>query len=134
MPGGATLTELRQAWLTAEAALRSGTTPRVAPFADLRDAAALLQRAGFAQPVADSDRLTVSYSDPLDLMHDLKKMGESNMLMERDRAVTSRSLLAAAAAAYRHDFQNSDGRVPATFELLFLTAWSGFDPTAEPPA
>ena len=122
--GGATLTELRQAWLAAETALEGGAGPRVAPFADLRDAAGLLQRAGFALPVADSDTITVTYENPLKLMSDLRGMGETNVLRERRRAPTRRATLMAAADCYRSQFAGGDGRAPATFQILSLTGWA----------
>ncbi len=122
--GGATLTELRQAWLAAETSLEGGAGPRVAPFADLRDAAALLQRAGFALPVADSDTLTVTYDNPLKLMSDLRAMGEANVLIERRRSPTRRATLMAVAEQYMAQFAGGDGRAPATFEILYLTGWA----------
>ena len=122
--GGATLTELRQAWLAAETAEEGGVSPRVAPFADLRDAAGLLQRAGFALPVADSDTLTVTYDNPLKLMADLRGMGETNTLIERRRTPTRRATLLAAADNYMSRFAGADGRAPATFQILYLTGWA----------
>jgi len=122
--GGATLSELRQAWLAAETAQEGGAGPRVAPFADLRDAAGLLQRAGFALPVADSDTITVTYDTPLKLMADLRGMGESNVLIERRRSPTRRTTLMAAAENYMTQFSGSDGRAPATFQILYLTGWA----------
>ena len=122
--GGATLTELRQAWLSAETAVEGGASPRVAPFADLRDAAGLLQRAGFALPVADSDTITVTYDNPLKLMADLRGMGEANALIERRRTPTRRATLMAAAEHYMTRFGGGDGRAPATFQVLYLTGWA----------
>jgi SAM-dependent methyltransferase len=122
--GGATLTELRQAWLAAETAEEGGAGPRVAPFADLRDAAGLLQRAGFALPVADSDTITVTYDNPLKLMADLRAMGEANVMAERRRTPTRRATLLAAAENYMAQFGGSDGRAPATFQILYLTGWA----------
>ena len=122
--GGATLTELRQAWLAAETSQEGGASPRVAPFADLRDAAGLLQRAGFALPVADSDTITVTYDNPLKLMADLRGMGETNVLIERRRTPTRRATLTAAAEQYMDKFAGGDGRVPATFQILYLTGWA----------
>lgn len=128
--GGATLTELRQAWLAAESAEEGGVSPRVAPFADLSDAAGLLQRAGFALPVADSDTITVTYNNPLKLMADLRGMGETNALIERRHTPTRRATLMAAAEQYMAQFADSDGRAPATFEILYLTGWA---PAADQP-
>lgn len=122
--GGATLTELRQAWLAAETSLEGGAGPRVAPFADLSDAAGLLQRAGFAMPVADSDTITVTYDNPLKLMSDLRGMGETNVLIERRRTPTRRATLTAVAEHYMAQFGGDDGRVPATFQILYLTGWA----------
>lgn len=122
-PGGATLTELRQAWLAAETELRGGASPRVAPFTDVRDAGALLQRAGFALPVADAETITVTYKNPLALMSELKAMGQSNVLVERSRTPVTRRLLMRAADIYAGRFALSNGRVPATFEILTLTGW-----------
>jgi SAM-dependent methyltransferase len=122
--GGATLTELRQAWLAAEAEVTGGASPRVAPFADVRDLGALLQRAGFALPVVDSEIVTVTYATPLALMRELKGMGASNMLTARRRHPATRRLLARAAEIYTERFALAAGRVPATFEILTLTAWA----------
>lgn len=122
--GTGTLAELRQSWLDAEAALRSGASPRVAPFADLADAASLLQRAGFALPVADSDLITVSYENPLHLMADLKSIGQSNPLFGRSRTPVTRTLLTEAAERYYTGFSDDEGRVPASFEILFMTGWA----------
>ncbi|MBN8913631.1 MAG: methyltransferase domain-containing protein [Rhizobiales bacterium] len=122
--GGRTLQELRAAWLMAEDEMLGGASPRVAPFADVRDLGGLLQRAGFALPVADSDTVTVTYADPLALMRDIKGMGASNMLAERRRVPVTRGLLMRAAAIYAERFGLADGRIPATFEILTLTAWA----------
>ena len=121
--GGATLTELRQAWLEAEDRIEGGVGPRVSPFADVRDAGALLQRAGFALPVVDSDLLTVTYADPLRLMMEIKAMGESNAALEQRRGFTRRDTLAEAARTYRARFAGPDGRVPASFEIITMTGW-----------
>ncbi|KWT66180.1 SAM-dependent methyltransferase [Hyphomicrobium sulfonivorans] len=122
--GGTTLHELRAAWLAAEAEVTGGASPRVAPFADVRDMGALLQRAGFALPVVDSETVTVTYSDPLSLMREIKAMGASNMLIARRKTPVTRSLLLRAAEIYIERYAQSDGRVPATFEILTLTAWA----------
>ena len=124
MLGGETLTELRQALLAAEIAEENGASPRVSPFADLRDAAGLLQRAGFAMPVADADTLTVTYPDALALMRDLRGMGEANALAERRRGFTRRATLARAAAEYQERFAEPDGRIRATFQVIYLTGWA----------
>jgi SAM-dependent methyltransferase len=122
--GGATLTELRTAFLVAEEETEGGASPRVAPFADVRDLGGLLQRAGFALPVADSDTVTVTYRDPLALMLELRAMGASNVLTERSRRPLRRATLARAVQVYRERFGLADGRVPATFEIITLTGWA----------
>ena len=122
--GGATLTELRQSLLRAEAELSDGAGPRVLPFADALDAAGLLQRAGFALPVTDVDRITVRYAHPLKLMADLRAMGEANALADRPRRPLSRRVLARAVEVYADRFALEDGRFPATFELVTLTGWA----------
>jgi SAM-dependent methyltransferase len=122
--GGETLKELRQAWLVAETEISGGVSPRVAPFADVRDLGALLQRAGFALPVVDSETVTVTYATPLHLMQELKAMGASNMLASRRRRPVTRKLMQRAAEIYAELFATADGRVPATFEILTLTAWA----------
>jgi SAM-dependent methyltransferase len=124
MLGGRTLRELRAALAEAEAEVEGGISPRVAPMADLRDVGALLQRAGFAMPVADADTLTVDYPDALALMRDLRRMGEANPLAARRRGFTRRTTLLRAAAIYAEAFGRPDGRIPATFELAFLSGWS----------
>ncbi len=122
--GGATLGELRVALLEAELAEEGGASPRVSPTASLADAAALLQRAGFAMPVADADTITVTYPDALALMRDLRAMGETNALAARRRTPLRRGTLARAVAIYGERFGLPDGRIPATFEILFLTGWA----------
>jgi len=122
--GGETLTELRGALAEAEIAEEGGLSPRVSPFADVRDAGALLQRTGFALPVVDCDTLTVSYPDPLGLMADLRRMGESNAVLERRKAFTRRATLLAAAMRYQEKFADEAGRVPATFQVIYMTAWA----------
>ena len=123
MFGGETLTELRESLLWAETEVEGGVSPRVSPFAQLRDMAGLLQRAGFALPVADMDRLTVTYPDPFRLMADLRATGESSVLHDRRRTPMRRETLAAAASYYEQHFADN-GRVPATFQLLYLTGWA----------
>ena len=121
--GGGTLAELREAFLAAEAECEDGASPRVSPFADVPDAGALLQRAGFALPVVDSDRITVTYDDPLNLMADLRGMGETNAAVSRRRRFTRRTTMMAAAQTYRDRFADPDGRIRATFQVIYLTAW-----------
>jgi NADH dehydrogenase [ubiquinone] 1 alpha subcomplex assembly factor 5 len=122
--GGGTLKELREAWLAGEVEISSGASPRVAPFADVRDMGALLQRAGFALPVVDSETVIVTYANPLALMQEIRAMGVSNMLISRRRTPVTRRLLLRAAEIYAERFAGPDGRVPATFEILTLTAWA----------
>src|SRR5437763_2187874 len=107
---GETLTELRTAFAEAEAGIEGGVSPRVAPFADLRDLGALLQRAGFALPVTDIDRVAVRYESPLALMHDLRRMGATNILVDRRRQPLRRATLARMAEIYRARFSDADGR------------------------
>ena len=122
--GGATLKELRAAFAEAEIELEGGLSPRVSPFADLRDLGNLLPRAGFALTVADADTLTVSYPDAFRLMADLRGMGESNALVERRKSWSRRSTLMAAAERYKAKFGDADGRIGATFEVVFLSGWA----------
>jgi SAM-dependent methyltransferase len=122
--GGDTLTELRQSFAAAESEIEGGLSPRVAPFADLRDLGALLQRAGFALPVADSDSTTVRYDSVFGLMNDLRRMGATNALVDRRRTPLKRATLLRMAEIYRERFADADGRVRATFELLWLSGWA----------
>ena len=122
--GGQTLTELSQALMEAELAEESGASPRVSPFAEVREAGGLLQRAGFALPVADVDTIPVTYPDARALMRDLRGMGESNALIARRRTPSRRETLLRAAEIYRERFGQTDGRVPATFQVITLTAWA----------
>jgi SAM-dependent methyltransferase len=122
--GGETLTELRQSFAAAESEIESGLSPRVAPFADLRDLGALLQRAGFALPVVDSDRTTVRYDSAFALMHDLRRMGATNPLLDRRRTPLKRATLMRMAEIYQARFADADGRVRATFELMWLSGWA----------
>lgn len=130
--GGATLTELRQSLLIAESDLGLGSGPRISPFADGFDGAALLQRAGFTLPVADLDRVTVRYDHPLKLMADLRAMGETNALVERPRAPLSRALILRTAEVYAERFALPDGRIPATFEIVTLTGWAAHESQQQP--
>jgi SAM-dependent methyltransferase len=122
--GGATLTELRQSLVAAESELWGGAGSRVSPFAGAQDGAELLQRAGFVLPVADIDRVSVSYEHPLKLMADLRAMGETSALAERHSRGLTRALLARTSEIYLERFAGEDGRVPATFEILTLTGWA----------
>jgi SAM-dependent methyltransferase len=122
--GGSTLYELRHALLAAEADTADGASPRIAPFADIQQFGTLLQRAKFALPVVDSVKLTVTYADPVSLMREIRAMGGSNVLRARRRAPLRRATLLSAADCYRRQFGLANGRVPATFEILTLTAWA----------
>jgi NADH dehydrogenase [ubiquinone] 1 alpha subcomplex assembly factor 5 len=124
MLGGGTLWQLRQALAAAESEVESGLSPRVSPFADLRDAAGLLQRAGFALPVADSETIDVEYESALALMRDLGAMGESNLVAERRRGFSRRGTLLRAVEIYGERFALPSGRVGASFEVLFLHGWA----------
>ncbi|MBL8553246.1 MAG: methyltransferase domain-containing protein [Phenylobacterium sp.] len=128
--GGVTLTELRQSLVAAEAEILGGAGSRVSPFADARDAASLLQRAGFQQPVADIDTVTVTYEHPLKLLADLRQMGETSVLAERHPKPLTRRLLARAFELYAERFGTPDGRIPATFEILTITGWAPGPPTS----
>ena len=132
LAGGDTLTELRQALAAAEADVRGGTSPRVAPFADVRALGALLQRVGFALPVADQDRHTVRYASPVALMRDLRAMGATSVLTERDPRPLRRAVLARAAEIYGQRFAGADGRVNATFDLVWLSGWSPHESQQKP--
>ncbi len=122
--GGETLTELRQVMMEAEAEISGGVSPRVSPFAELSDTAALLQRAGFNLPVADSDTITVTYADMFSLMRDLRGMGETNAVLARPHNFSKRQLFFKAAERYTELFGDSDGRIPASFQILYLTGWA----------
>jgi SAM-dependent methyltransferase len=124
MIGGDTLTELRQSFAAAEAELEGGVSPRVAPFADLRDLGALLQRAGFALPVTDVDRIVVRYDSAFALMADLRRMGATNILLERRRTPTRRATMLRMAQIYGERFADPDGRIRATFDVIWLSGWS----------
>ena len=130
--GGDTLTELREAFAAAEAEIEGGVSPRVAPFADLRDLGALLQRAGFALPVTDVDRLSVRYASPFALMHDLRRMGATNTLVERRRRPLKRATLARMAEIYGGRFADADGRIRATFEIVWLSGWAPHESQQQP--
>jgi len=121
--GGDSLSELREAFAQAESEVEGGVSPRVAPFTDLRELGALLQRAGFALPVVDSDRLVVRYPSVFALMRDLRRMGATNVLVERRRTPLRRATLQRLAEIYAQRFADTDGRVRATFEIAWLSGW-----------
>lgn len=124
MVGGDTLTELRQAFAAAEAEVEGGASPHVSPFADLRDAGGLLQRAGFALPVTDFERLTVRYDNAFALMRDLRRLGATNVLVERRKIPSRRATLLRMAQVYSERFADPDGRIRATFDIVWLLGWA----------
>ncbi len=132
MLGGESLHELRTSWLQAETMMTGGASPRVAPFCDVRDAGGLLQRAGFALPVVDTDRLKVRYHNALALMKDLKALGLSNSMAERRRSLVTPGLMAMACAHYDQAFADPDNRVRATFQMIYLTGWSPHESQPKP--
>jgi len=132
--GGRTLSELRNALLAAEEEVEGGASPRVAPFAELQDFGALLQRAGFALPVVDADTVTVTYPDPLALLRELRAMGATNALKARRKGPLRRATLLRACTLYQERFGLSNGRVPATFEIITLTAWAPHESQQRPLA
>lgn len=132
LPGGQTLHELRACLAEAEAEVTGGLSPRVLPMGEIRDLGALLQRAGFALPVADSFTKTVLYRDAFHLMADLRAMGEGNALAGRLRRPTRRAVLLRAAEVYQSRFGRDDGRIPATFEIICLTGWAPHDSQQKP--
>jgi SAM-dependent methyltransferase len=132
MLGGETLTELRQAFAQAESEIEGGVSPRVAPFADLRDIGALLQRAGLALPVVDSDRVTVRYASIFDLMQDQRRMGATNAMVERRRAPLRRATLVRLGEIYAERFSDADGRIRATFETIWLSGWAPHESQQKP--
>ncbi len=132
MLGGDTLVELRRALMEAELAVAGGVSPRVSPFADLRDAAGLLQRAGFALPVADVDTLTVTYPDAFRLFTDLRGMGETNAALARNPKPPPRALWLEAARRYHDLYAGPDGRIPATVQILWLAGWAPHESQQKP--
>lgn len=132
LAGGETLTELRQSLAAAEAEIEGGVSPRVAPFIEVRALGALLQRAGFALPVTDVDRVTVRYSGLGTLFRDLREMGATNALVERRRTPLRRETLARAAATYAERFADPDGKLRATFDLLSISAWAPAESQQQP--
>jgi SAM-dependent methyltransferase len=124
MIGGDTLTELRQSFALAEAEIEGGASPHVSPFADLRDVGGLLQRAGFALPVTDLDRVVVRYDNAFALMQDLRRMGATNVLVERRKLPTRRATMLRMAQIYGERFADPDGRIRATFDIIWLLGWA----------
>ena len=132
MFGGQTLQELRACLAQAEAEITGGLSPRVLPMAEIRDLGGLLQRAGFALPVADSFTKTVLYRDAFHLMADLRAMGEANALHERLRHPTRRGVFARAAQIYAETYGTPEGLIPATFEIICLTGWAPHEGQQKP--
>lgn len=130
--GGSSLQEVREVFLQAEAELTSGASLRVAPFPDVRELGALLQRAGFALPVVDSDKITVRFSDFLTLLRDLRLLGWANPLIQRSRTFLRRDVLMRAAELYHQQFADEDGRIRATFELVWITGWAPHESQPKP--
>lgn len=130
--GGDSLMELRQAFAEAESEIEGGISPRVAPFADIRDLGSLLQRAGFALPVVDSDRVVVRYDQPIALMRDLRAMAATNIAVERRRTPLRRATLQRMLEIYARRFADADGRVRATFEIVWLTGWAPHERQQKP--
>lgn len=131
-PGGESLIELRQSFMNAEIAKRDGAQMRVHPFIGRQQAAALLQRGGYSLPVVDSERLTVTYDNAFRLMQDLRGMGETNSLATRQRHFTGKGLMLEMARLYQRDFNEGDGRIRATFEMIFMTGWAPHESQQQP--
>ena len=131
-PGGDSLIELRTSLMQAELDVLGGASMRVAPFVDIRDAAALLQRAEVALPVADVDRITVTYADPLALLHDLQAMGEGGALAGRPKGMFRRDVLVRMAEIYRQRFAREDGRIVVTFDILHMSGWKPHESQQKP--
>lgn len=132
MLGGDTLIELRRCLYEAEMAVSGGVSPRVSPFAEIKDAGGLLQRAGFALPVVDSDTLTVTYADAFALMRELRGMGETNAVLARRKVPVTRGLLFDAARRYAELYAEPDGRIPVTFHVLYLAGWAPHESQQQP--
>ncbi|MCZ4282164.1 methyltransferase domain-containing protein [Kiloniella laminariae] len=132
MIGGESLKELRSALMEAEMEVEGGVSPRVSPLIDVRDAGALLQRAGFALPVADFDRIEVSYASAFDLMKELRGMGETNAVHNRRKNFTRRETLLRAAEIYQDKFLDDEGRIMVTFDIIYLAGWAPHDSQQKP--
>ena len=132
MFGGETLKELRHSLLSAEAEVTGGANARVIPFAEVKDLGSLLQRAGFALPVTDMDTLTVTYEHPLKLMHELRGMGETNALMAKSSKFLRRDVLMRTCEIYQSEFGLKNGRIPATFQIMYLTGWHPHESQQKP--
>ena len=130
--GGETLNELRSCLMEAEVKLHGGARPRISPFVDIRSAGALLQRAGFALPVAETDRITVTYENAFKLMQDIKNMGEGNILTKRFRGLTTARLMREMAKIYAEKFTDARGRITATFDIITLMGWAPHESQQQP--
>lgn len=130
--GGETLHELRESFATAEAEIAGGASPRVSPFAEVRSLGALLQRAGYALPVVDSDRHVVRYRNAFKLFQDLRRMGATNALQERSRKPLTKRIVARAAEIYAERFSDPDGRLRATFDVLWISGWAPHESQQKP--
>ncbi|MFT6559415.1 methyltransferase domain-containing protein [Sneathiella sp.] len=119
-----TLHELKECLTQAELEIRSGVSPRISPFTEVRDAGALLQRAGFALPVSDVETITLKYKTPFDLLKELRGMGEANALLDRQKSFTGRKVLMRMAEIYFEKYADEQGLIPATFQIIYLTGWS----------
>ncbi|QQG35825.1 MAG: methyltransferase domain-containing protein [Micavibrio aeruginosavorus] len=131
-PGGDSLIELRQSFMKAEISLRGGAQMRVHPFIDKQQAATLMQRAGYALPVVDAERLTVTYDNAFRLMQDLRGMGETRALHMGESGMTGKALMMTMARTYQNDFSENGGRVKATFEMVFLSGWAPHESQQQP--
>ncbi len=132
MFGSDTLIELKDCLVQAEIEVKGGMSPRVSPFLDVRDAGSLMQRAGFALPVTDTDTLTLKYQNAFALMHELRGMGEANALVERQKTFTGRRVLLRAAEIYQEKYQDSEGQIPATFQIVYLGGWAAHESQQQP--
>lgn len=132
MFGGETLHQLRDSLTQTEIALKGGVSPRVFPMADKQQMGALLQRAGFALPVIDSEMVTVTYDNMFKLMHDLRGMGETNIIAERSRVIPGKQFFMQAAKYYAENYSDADGRIEATFEIIYLIGWSPHESQQKP--
>lgn len=130
--GGKTLSQLRKAFAEAESEIEGGISPRIAPMGEIRDLGGLIQRAGFALPVADSIEMTVTYESPLHLMQDLRVMGETNVMTDRRKTPLKRQTLLRACEIYTQNFCGPDGRINASFEIMYLTGWAPADTQQKP--
>ncbi|MZR29020.1 methyltransferase domain-containing protein [Sneathiella litorea] len=128
------LQELKACLIEAESEIKGGVSPRISPFTEVRDAGALLQRAGLALPVTDVDVITLKYEHPFALMQELRGMGETNALIERQKHFTQRRILLRAAELYIENYADADGRVPATFQVIYMSGWAPHESQQKPIA